>query len=184
MNAALLRLILAQVCIHGTMTGMRMATPLLALKEGYSAAAVGMLLALFALTQVFLSLPAGRYADRHGLKRPLIISVVAACSGAGVAVLFPIYPVLCLSALLTGGAAGMALIALQRHVGRMAHNKDELRKVFSWLAIGPAISNFLGPFAAGLDDGPENLVLRAANSLKLSASPTPAPITGSTFGCR
>ncbi len=150
MNAALLRLILAQVCIHGTMTGMRMATPLLALKEGYSAAAVGMLLALFALTQVFLSLPAGRYADRHGLKRPLIISVAAACSGAGVAVLFPIYPVLCLSALLTGGAAGMALIALQRHVGRMAHNKDELRKVFSWLAIGPAISNCLGPFAAGL----------------------------------
>ena len=150
MNAALLRLILAQVCIHGTMTGMRMATPLLALKEGYSAAAVGMLLALFALTQVFLSLPAGRYADRHGLKRPLIISVAAACSGAGVAGLFPIYPVLCLSALLTGGAAGMALIALQRHVGRMAHNKDELRKVFSWLAIGPAISNFLGPFAAGL----------------------------------
>jgi MFS family permease len=150
MNAALLRLILAQICIHGTMTGMRMATPLLALKEGYSAAAVGMLLALFALTQVFLSLPAGRYADRHGLKRPLIISVAAACSGAGVAALFPLYPVLCLSALLTGGAAGMALIALQRHVGRMAHNKDELRKVFSWLAIGPAISNFLGPFAAGL----------------------------------
>jgi len=150
MNAALLRLILAQICIHGTMTGMRMATPLLALKQGYSAAAVGMLLALFALTQVFLSLPAGRYADRHGLKRPLIISVAAACSGAGVAVLFPLYPVLCLSALLTGGAAGMALIALQRHVGRMAHNKDELRKVFSWLAIGPAISNFLGPFAAGL----------------------------------
>ena len=32
MNAALLRLILAQVCIHGTMTGMRMATPLAAPK--------------------------------------------------------------------------------------------------------------------------------------------------------
>lgn len=150
MNAALLRLILAQVCIHGSMTGMRMATPLLALKEGYSAAAVGMLLALFALTQVFLSLPAGRYADRHGLKRPLIISVVAACTGAGLSAAFPIYPVMCLSALLTGGAAGTALIALQRHVGRMAHNKDDLRKVFSWLAIGPAFSNFLGPFAAGL----------------------------------
>ena len=150
MNAALLRLILAQICIHGCMTGMRMATPLLALKEGYSAAAVGMLLALFALTQVFLSLPAGRYADRHGLKRPLMLSVAAACSGAGLAALFPIFPVLCLSALLTGGASGTALIALQRHVGRMAHNKDELRKVFSWLAIGPAISNFLGPFAAGL----------------------------------
>ena len=150
MNAALLRLILAQVCVHGSMTGMRMATPLLELKEGYSAAAVGMLLALFALTQVFLSLPAGRYADRHGLKRPLIISVAAACMVAGMSAAFPIYPVMCLSALLTGGAAGTALIALQRHVGRMAHNKDDLRKVFSWLAIGPAFSNFLGPFAAGL----------------------------------
>ena len=68
MNAALLRLILAQISIHACMTGMRMATPLLALREGFSAASVGFLLALFALTQVFLSLPAGRYADRHGLR--------------------------------------------------------------------------------------------------------------------
>ncbi|MEX8194303.1 MFS transporter [Comamonas guangdongensis] len=150
MNAALLRLILAQISIHACMTGMRMATPLLALKQGYSAAAVGMLLALFALTQVFLSLPAGRYADRHGLKKPLLLSVIAASCGAGVAVLFPSYAALCLGALLTGGAAGAAIIALQRHVGRSAHSKEELRKVFSWLAIGPAVSNFLGPFFAGL----------------------------------
>ena len=38
MNAALLRLILAQISIHACMTGMRMATPLLALREGFSAA--------------------------------------------------------------------------------------------------------------------------------------------------
>lgn len=149
-NGSLLRLILAQISIHACMTGMRMATPLLALREGYSPAAVGVLLALFALTQVFLSLPAGRYADRHGLKRPLAISVVAASLGAGLAVIFPMYPVLCLAALLSGGASGAAIIALQRHVGRGAHDKVTLRKVFSWLAIGPAVSNFLGPFMAGL----------------------------------
>lgn len=145
-----MRLILAQISIHACMTGMRMATPLLALREGYSPAAVGILLALFALTQVFLSLPAGRYADRHGLKRPLAISVGMASTGAAAALCFPIFPVLCLAALLTGGASGAAIIALQRHVGREAHDKVTLRKVFSWLAIGPAISNFLGPFAAGL----------------------------------
>lgn len=149
-NRSLLRLILAQISIHACMTGMRMATPLLALREGYSPAAVGVLLALFALTQVFLSLPAGRYADRHGLKRPLAISVVAASLGAGLAVIFPMYPVLCLAALLSGGASGAAIIALQRHVGREAHDKVTLRKVFSWLAIGPAVSNFLGPFMAGM----------------------------------
>jgi len=149
-NVSLVRLILAQISIHACMTGMRMATPLLALREGFSPASVGFLLALFALTQVFLSLPAGRYADRHGLKRPLAISVTAAVLGAGAAAAFPLYPVLCAAALLTGGAAGIAVIALQRHVGRSAHDSTQLRKVFSWLAIGPAVSNFLGPFCAGL----------------------------------
>ena len=81
MNSALLRLILAQVAIHACMTGMRMAAPLLALKEGFSAAAVGMLLALFALTHVFRSLPAGRYADRKGLRKPIAIAVVMAVLG-------------------------------------------------------------------------------------------------------
>src|SRR5574344_2439238 len=144
------RLIAAQVSIHACMTGLRMATPLLALSQGYSPAAVGVLLALFALTQVFLALPAGRYADRHGLRRPLTISVVAASLGPGLAMLFPVFPMLCVAALLSGAATGIALIALQRHVGRSAHNQVELRQVFSWLALGPAISNFLGPFAAGL----------------------------------
>lgn len=127
-----------------------MAAPLLALSQGYSPLAVGVLLALFALTQVFLALPAGRYADRHGLKRPVGYSVIAATMGAALAVAFPVFPVLCLSALLTGGATGAASIALQRHVGRAAGNATELKQVFSWLSIGPAMSNFLGPFTAGL----------------------------------
>ena len=127
-----------------------MASPLLALRAGYSEAAVGVLLALYALTQVFLALPAGRYADRHGLKRPVAWSVGASTLGAGLAVAWPIFPVLCVSALLTGGATGAAVIALQRHVGRAAQTPTQLKQVFSWLAIGPAFSNFLGPFAAGL----------------------------------
>ena len=150
MTRELARLILAQICLHACMAGTRLAAPLLALKQGYSPAAVGLLLALFALTQVFLALPAGRFADRHGLKRPVRYSVLAAMTGAGAAVAFPVFPVLCLSALLTGGATGTAVIALQRHVGRAASGPVQLRQVFSWLSIGPAFSNFLGPFAAGL----------------------------------
>lgn len=150
MTPELARLILAQVCLHACMAGTRMAAPLLALREGYSPAAVGVLLALFALTQVFLALPAGRFADRNGLKRPIGYSVVAAMLGAGLAVAFPVFPVLCLAALLTGGATGVAVISLQRHVGRAATGALQLRRVFSWLSIGPAVSNFIGPFAAGL----------------------------------
>ena len=146
----LLRLIAAQISLHACMTGFRMAAPLMALREGHSPAAVGMLLALFALSQVFLSLPAGRFADKHGLKKPLTIAVVLASAGALLAVAFPVFEVLCVTALTCGAATGLALIALQRHVGQLAHGPIELKQVFSWMAIGPSISNFLGPFAAGL----------------------------------
>ena len=60
MKRELFKIIIGQVFLHACMAGMRMAAPLLALREGQSEAAVGFLLALFALTQVFLALPAGR----------------------------------------------------------------------------------------------------------------------------
>jgi MFS family permease len=146
----LARLISGQIFLHACMTGMRLATPLLALQQGYSAMAVGVLLALFSLTQVFMAIPAGRFTDRHGLKKPVRLSVVMACLGAGLAIVWPIFPVLCFGALTTGGATGITVIALQRHVGRMASDANQLKETFSWLAIGPAISNFMGPFFAGL----------------------------------
>jgi predicted MFS family arabinose efflux permease len=150
LSRPLLRLIIGHVCLHGAMAGMRMAAPLWALKEGFSAAAVGVLLALFALMQVFLALPAGRYADANGLKKPVGFAIIMASSGALLATAFPHFATLCVAALCVGGATGIASIALQRHVGRAAENPLQLKQVFSWLSIGPAASNFLGPFSAGL----------------------------------
>ena len=147
---ALARLIAGQMCLHGAMAGSRMAAPLMALKLGYGALSVGSLLALFSLMQVFLAIPAGRYADQHGLKRPVGTALLAAVAGALLAALWPRFEVLCVSALCLGGATGAASIALQRQVGRAAHDATELKRVFSWLAIGPAVSNFLGPVTAGL----------------------------------
>jgi len=146
----LAKLIAGQVCLHACMAGMRMAAPLMALRTGQTEAAVGFLLAMFALTQVFLALPAGRYADLHGLKRPVLCSVLMGACGAGAAALWPIFPVLCFSGLMTGGATGIAIIALQRHVGRAAQGLTQMKQAFSWLSIAPAFSNFIGPFMAGL----------------------------------
>ena len=146
----LTRLVASHVFLHACMAGTRMAAPLLASRQGYSPLAVGVLLALFSLTSVFLALPAGRFADRHGLRRPVGWAVITSMLGVGLAAAFPTFPMLCISALMTGGATGAASIALQRHVGRAADGATELKRLFSWLAIGPAISNFLGPFAAGL----------------------------------
>ena len=144
------RLIAGHIFLHSSMVAMRMATPLLALRMGHSAWHVGLLLALFSLSQVFLSLPAGGYADRHGLQRPVRLSVVSAMVGAALSLLFPVFEVMCVSALCMGAASGTASVALQRHVGRAARDSVELRRVFSWVAIGPALSNFFGAVAAGL----------------------------------
>lgn len=146
----LVRLIASQICVHACMTGFRMAAPLMALREGHSALSVGVLLALFAVSPAVLALPAGRFADRHGLRHPVRLAVTVASVGALLAVAWPVFWVLCLSATACGAASGIAMIALQRHVGRLAHDATELRQVFSWMAVGPSISNFLGPLLAGL----------------------------------
>ena len=127
-----------------------MAAPLLSLRQGYSTAVVGVLLSLFALTQLFLAVPAGRYVDQQGFKRPAALCIGVSVLGAGLVTAWPIFPVLCVAAMLTGGANGVVVIALQRHAGRLAHDPIQLKRIFSWLAIAPAIANFIGPFLAGL----------------------------------
>ncbi len=150
LRAELAPILLGHVFVHASIAGSRLAAPLLILSQGYSSAVAGILVALFALTQIFLSLPAGRYADRVGLKRPMAVSVVAASAGMALAAAWPIFPVLCLSALIVGGAICLASIALQRHVGRMAQTTTELKQAFSWFSMAPAVSNFVGPLMTGL----------------------------------
>jgi len=150
LRRSVFRLVATQVCLHSAMTGFRMGAPLMALKQDYSPLAVGCLLALFAVSQVFLALPAGRLADRHGLHVPMRLAVLIASLGLGLSVLWPYFWVLCVSAMMVGGASGLAVIALQRHAGRLAHGPTELREVFSWLAIGPSLSNFVGPLLVGV----------------------------------
>ena len=149
-NVTLACLIAIQVCTNGCMAGVRMAAPLLALRMGQGTAAVGMLLALFAIVQLFLAIPAGRYADRHNFKNPVAWCMGFSVLGAGLAAIWPIFPVLCVSAMLCGGANGAAVITLQRHAGRLASNPAQIKQVFSWMAIAPSIANFVGPFVAGL----------------------------------
>jgi predicted MFS family arabinose efflux permease len=146
----LARIAVGYVFIHACLAGVRLASPLLALRSGHSEAAVGVLMALYALTQVFLALPAGRFADREGIRKPMMLSLAVASSGAALAFAWPVFPVLCLAALMTGGATGAASIAMQRHVGRVAETPTQLKQVFSWMAIAPATANFVGPLAAGL----------------------------------
>jgi MFS family permease len=151
----LLALIGGQIALHSCMAGVRMAAPLEALRDGHAAWAVGVLLGLFAAAPIALALSAGRLADRHGYHRPIRVAVVLEVAGGLCAILSSqlagraAFIALCVAAMLTGAGANFGLIVIQRTAGRMARDATELKRVFSWLGLAPALSNVIGPVLAG-----------------------------------
>ena len=148
-------LVAGQVGLHAAMAGLRMAAPLQALHDGWSAWAVGVLLALFAAAPVLLALHAGRLADRHGYHRPVRIAIgleLAAMSAAIGSTLLAggaSFALLCVAATLAGSGANMGMLTIQRTAALAARDGAERLRVFSWLGIAPAFSNVVGPVAIG-----------------------------------
>lgn len=156
LSRTLVALIVGQIGLHSAMAGVRMAAPLQALRDGYSALAVGLLMALFAAAPVLLALPAGRLADRHGYHRPIgiavgltvfgsLLALAASTFGGGAS-----FALLGAAAVFVGAGANMGLIAIQRSAGRSATNSVERMRVFSWLGLAPALSNVVGSVCAGV----------------------------------
>jgi MFS family permease len=151
----LLALIMGQICLHSCMAGVRVAAPLMALRGGHEAWAVGVLLGLFAAAPVLLSLQAGRLADRHGYHHPVRWAVGLTVAGGLLAVASTWlstwqFPMLCVAAPLCGVGTNFGLIAIQRTAGRLAEgDRVALTRIFSWLGLAPALSNVIGPVLAG-----------------------------------
>ena len=155
LTSVLIALIVGQVCLHSTMAGVRMAAPLWVLRHSHTEWAVGVLMGLFAVAPVALALPAGRLADRHGYHRPLYVAIGFTTIGGlfAVAATFSApydFLVLCLAAVFTGAGANFGLITIQRTAGRSARDSTELKRVFGWLGLAPALSNVAGPMIAGV----------------------------------
>lgn len=152
----LLALVVGQLGLHATMAGLRMATPLQALRLGASPWTVGVLLALFAAAPVLLALHAGRLADRLGYHRPVRLASALALAGMAFAVAsvwtstWWTIVTLCVAASLTGCAANLGMLTIQRTAGLGARDATERMRIFSWLGVAPSFSNVVGPVAAGL----------------------------------
>jgi MFS family permease len=154
LTIVLVALIVGQICLHSTMAGIRMAAPLWVLRQSHAEWAVGVLVGLFAVAPIALAMQAGRLADRHGYHRPLQVAVALTVAGGSFAVLSTWWTahdfmLLCLGAVFAGAGANYGLIAIQRTAGRSARNATELKRVFSWLGLAPALSNVTGPVLAG-----------------------------------
>ena len=139
----LLALVIGQVCLHAAMAGLRMALPLMLLRQGGLAwlqgeAAAGLLLGLFSVVPVVTAVRAGRWIDRRGYHRPVRTAVALVLSGGLLAVPAALWPqlwgvahpagalglaqlaLLGLAASLAGTGSNLGLIAIQRSAGRLA----------------------------------------------------------------
>jgi MFS family permease len=147
---AFVLVVVTLVGLHACMAATRVAATLAVLAQGFPEWTVGALLSLYGLAPIVLSLWAGRMADRHGFHRPVSLSVIGALIGAVLPVVTQHIAALAISGLLTGGAVAFAAVAIQREAGQMARDPDDLKRVFSWVALGPALSNTFAPVIAGL----------------------------------
>ncbi|MBL8344574.1 MAG: MFS transporter [Rubrivivax sp.] len=151
-----LALVVGQLGLHAAMAGVRLAASLQVLREGHGAWTVGLLLALFAAAPVLTAWQAGRLADRHGY-HPMVRGAVALSMLGGAAALGSTYVqgalhlgLLSVAAMLTGTAANVGVLTIQRTAGLAARDATERMRVFSWLGIAPSFANVVGPVAVGL----------------------------------
>src|SRR3954453_4060703 len=126
-----------------------MTTSLFVLGLGGTEAAVGVLMALFALLPMLLSVSAGRLIDRIGPRRPLVAAFALLAAGAALPFAAPQIATLYISCTLVGTAFMFIHIAMNSVFG--AYGTAEERAVtFSWLGLGFSISEAHGPVGAGL----------------------------------
>ena len=147
--ATFIWLITGLIALHACMAATRVVSSLWVLREGHDERTMGMILSLFAVAPIVLSMWAGRLADRHGLQRPVRLATVMGLMGTSASALAPSLLTVGLAALLTGGALCVAAVAIQREAGQLAHQGHDLKRIFSWVALGPALSNVLAPLLSG-----------------------------------
>ena len=133
---------------HLSYVGSRMTTSLFALHLGASPFTVGALVACFAMLPMFFSVSAGRFIDRVGPRRPVMVGLALIALGATLPFFYPSIWILYISSPLIGTSFMLLHIAMNSVFG--AYGTPEARAVtFSWLALGFSISNSVGPVLAG-----------------------------------
>ncbi len=132
----------------GSFIGVRVLMSLFALHMGASQAAVGVLIAFFAVFPLFMSVYAGRIIDRVGTFWPVLGGMAGFGLGVLIPWIFPLLPALYISALVSGLSLVFFGVATQQLVASAGDASARNRNV-SYYSIGLAASGFAGPLCVG-----------------------------------
>jgi len=133
----------------GSFIGVRVLMSLFALQLGASQAAVGVLIAAFAVFPLMLSVYAGRIIDRAGPFWPMFGGMAGFCAGVMIPFCFPVIPALYVSALVSGLSLVFFGVASQQLISSIGDASHRSRNI-SYYSIGLAASGLAGPLGLGV----------------------------------
>lgn len=142
-------IIVLLVLNHVAFNGSRIAVSLYAIHEGATTFAVGSLVALYALLPALSSVKAGRWIDRKGIHKPMLLG----SAGIGIGTLVPFLVgqswSLYITAVLVGLSFMLINVAAYHAVGELSAPEDRQAN-FSYVAIGFSTSGFVAPLLTGM----------------------------------
>jgi MFS family permease len=140
--------IVLMVLTHSAYSATRLALSLTALAWQVPTVLIGVLLSLISIVPMFVSIWVGRWLDRVGTFRPLVIGSLSMLIGVALPRLWPTTTALFLSSAMMGSGFLLCHMSGQQITG--LNGTGALRtKHFGWLAIGFSVSGFTGPMMAG-----------------------------------
>jgi MFS family permease len=147
-NFRLASILLLGFSIHISTFASRTATPLIALQNGHSAATVGVLLSTYWIVPIVFAISAGRWVDRVGARRPMLVSSALQVAGLVTAALWPALPGMAAAAVLIGSAHILGVIALNNATGALGGSAAR-GSAFVWLTMSFSAGVMSGPLIAG-----------------------------------
>ena len=141
-------IVFLNVIIHGCLTGSRVVISLFAIELGVNAFAIGLMVAMYSATPLFLGVVAGRVTDRYGVQPPMLFGAVMCGCGLLLPYLWPHVAALYFSAVVIGTGFVFYNVAAQNLTGAWGPREDRAKN-FSTLSLGYSISSFAGPLITG-----------------------------------
>ena len=121
---------------------------LFALELGANPIEIGILVALYAVFPMLLALHLGRFADRFGVRLPILCGSLGMAAGLAVPWLWPGLPGLYTSAVVIGASHILYHVPIQSLVGQLSAPAERTRNFASY-SLMHSVAALIGPLAAG-----------------------------------
>jgi len=136
------------VLLHLSFAGTRVLLSLFALAQGASPLTVGLLISVLAAVPMAFAVSWGRYVDRVGTRRPMVIGAACVVAADVIGYCLPQVEWLFLVSALAGGGFMLFHVAVNQAAGLLGRPEQRARN-FSVLALAFSTSNFIGPILTG-----------------------------------